>query len=117
MKIIKRIGIGFMGGFFPTASLLISIFHFAKIHSASGYDVVVILIMALLYLICAMMLYYGIGEFEETHRNTKHGEWIGTANLCGIEVLKCSVCGEEHARKATAFCCDCGAKMDGGKTE
>ena len=45
----------------------------------------------------------------------KHGEWIKVADLCGIEVLKCSVCGMEHPRNSTAFCCDCGAKMDGKK--
>lgn len=41
-----------------------------------------------------------------------HGRWIKVADLCGIEVLKCSVCGVEHPRLATQFCCDCGAKMD-----
>ena len=43
-----------------------------------------------------------------------HGQWIKVADLCGIEVLKCSVCGKEHPRLPTAFCCDCGAKMDKG---
>jgi hypothetical protein len=42
----------------------------------------------------------------------KHGKWIKVADLCGVEVLKCSVCGTEHPRIATAFCCDCNAKMD-----
>ena len=113
MKIIKRIGIGFVGGFFPTVSLLISIFHFAKIHSASGYDVVVILIMALLYLICAMMLYYGIGEFEENHRNTKHGEWVDN----GIQdsmLSECSLCGFPCGAYTFNYCPNCGAYMDGG---
>lgn len=43
----------------------------------------------------------------------RHGEWVKVADLCGIEVLRCSVCGAEHPRVATAYCCDCGAKMDG----
>lgn len=46
----------------------------------------------------------------------KHGEWIMVKELCGIEVLKCSICGTEHSRLPTAYCCDCGAKMDGGET-
>ena len=40
------------------------------------------------------------------------GYWIKIADLCGIEVLKCSVCGEEHPRKPSAFCPDCGVKME-----
>ena len=46
-----------------------------------------------------------------------HGELIKVADLCGIEVLKCSVCGMERPRNSTAFYCDCGAKMDGEKNE
>lgn len=42
-----------------------------------------------------------------------HGEWIKVKEVCGIEILKCSVCNEAHARTRTAYCCDCGAKMDG----
>jgi hypothetical protein len=42
----------------------------------------------------------------------KHGHWIKTDELVGIEFLKCSVCGETHPRMRTKYCCDCGAKMD-----
>ena len=42
----------------------------------------------------------------------KHGHWIKTDELVGIEFLKCSVCGETHPRIRTEYCCDCGAKMD-----
>lgn len=42
-----------------------------------------------------------------------YGRWIKVADLCGIEVLRCSACGREHPRLPTAYCCDCGAKMDG----
>lgn len=42
-----------------------------------------------------------------------HGHWIEVAILCGIEVLKCSVCGRSHPMRPTAFCGDCGAMMDG----
>lgn len=44
----------------------------------------------------------------------RHGKWVKVYRVCGIDVLKCSVCGGEHPRLATAFCCDCGARMDGG---
>ena len=44
---------------------------------------------------------------------TRQGYWIKVADLCGIAVLKCSVCGKEHPRLPTAYCCDCGAKMEG----
>ena len=47
----------------------------------------------------------------------KHGKWIKVTVLCGVDVLKCSVCGCEHPRRTTDFCCDCGAKMDGKETE
>jgi hypothetical protein len=43
----------------------------------------------------------------------KHGYWIKTDELAGIEFLKCSVCGKAHPRVRTEYCCDCGAKMDG----
>ena len=43
----------------------------------------------------------------------KHGRWVKVADLCGIEILKCSVCGKERPRTPGAYCCDCGAKMDG----
>lgn len=44
----------------------------------------------------------------------KHGYWIKTDELAGIEFLKCSVCGKTHPRARTEYCCDCGAKMKGG---
>ena len=43
----------------------------------------------------------------------KHGKWVKVAELCGVEVLKCSVCGVSRPRKLTKYCCDCGARMDG----
>ena len=46
-----------------------------------------------------------------------HGRWIKVHEWCGVEVLKCSVCGREHPRLPTAYCCDCGAKMDGGNED
>lgn len=52
-------------------------------------------------------------ESRPTVDPVKNGKWIKIADLCGVEVLKCSACGEEHPRKPTAYCCDCGAKMDG----
>lgn len=56
--------------------------------------------------------------FKEAAKYTEvaHGRWIKVADLCGIEVLKCSVCGKEHPRFPTAYCCDCGAKMDGDQS-
>ena len=41
-----------------------------------------------------------------------HGRWIKVHEWCGVEVYRCSACGREHPRLKTAYCCDCGAKMD-----
>lgn len=41
-----------------------------------------------------------------------HVRWIKVHEWRGLEVLKCSACGREHPRLPTAYCCDCGAKMD-----
>ena len=41
----------------------------------------------------------------------KRGKWEKVADLCGVEVLKCSVCGVERPRTKTKYCCDCGSKM------
>lgn len=40
-----------------------------------------------------------------------HGHWIKVKDVCGISILKCSICGIDRPREATAYCCDCGAKM------
>ena len=49
----------------------------------------------------------------------KHGYWIVVGRTeHGKSILKCSHCG--RARKnhgKSSFCCDCGAKMDGGNAE
>lgn len=59
-----------------------------------------------------------IAEIEKTDGvEVKHGSWIKVHELCGINILKCSVCNNYHPRLPTAYCCDCGAKMDGGKVE
>lgn len=41
-----------------------------------------------------------------------HGHWTKIAQLVGVDVLQCSVCGKSHPMRPTAFCADCGAKMD-----
>lgn len=43
-----------------------------------------------------------------------HGRWIEVTQMAGVTVFRCSVCGEEHPMIPSAFCGDCGAKMDGG---
>jgi hypothetical protein len=53
-------------------------------------------------------------EAEPVKHGRWDGRWVKVADLCGIDVLKCSVCGKEHPRLPTAYCPDCGAKMDGG---
>lgn len=56
-----------------------------------------------------------VDDWMDTHTETKettHGHWIKIADLCGIPVLKCSVCGGEHPRRHTdKYCVDCGAKI------
>jgi hypothetical protein len=42
----------------------------------------------------------------------RYGHWIKVADLCGVEVLKCSECGISHPRLRDAFCRDCGVEMD-----
>ena len=42
------------------------------------------------------------------------GEWSVVDKICGVEILKCSVCGKEHATLPKPYCCYCGAKMKGG---
>lgn len=46
-----------------------------------------------------------------------HGRWIEVAKMAGVAVLKCSVCGKEHPMLPSAFCRDCGAKMEGGQKQ
>lgn len=45
----------------------------------------------------------------------KHGEWIKVGKTeSGANILQCSVCGKVRRGIAkTAYCKDCGAKMDG----
>lgn len=44
-----------------------------------------------------------------------HGEWI-TFRGMHVNFYRCSNCGDYYSVK-TAFCCSCGAKMDGKETE
>lgn len=46
-----------------------------------------------------------------------HGRWIKVHEWCGVDVYRCSACGREHPRLKTAYCCDCGAKMDSERRE
>lgn len=52
----------------------------------------------------------GLGEKKEL-AEVVYGEWIEVASICGVKVLKCSHCKNEHPRLPTLYCCDCGAKM------
>ena len=49
----------------------------------------------------------------------KHGEWIVVGRTKSRSaILKCSNCGRiRKGHGKSAFCPDCGAKMDGGKAE
>ncbi len=41
-----------------------------------------------------------------------HGHWIEMADIAGIKILKCSVCGSQRPRISEYFCPSCGAMMD-----
>lgn len=58
-----------------------------------------------------------------------HGYWKETQQPCGwtdIACATCSVCGEDYPlgdygiddfKELSHYCCNCGAKMDGGKAD
>ena len=46
----------------------------------------------------------------------KHGEWIDNEIPCSM-LSKCSLCGYPCGAYTLNYCPNCGAKMDGGKTE
>lgn len=45
----------------------------------------------------------------------KHGEWITLEAEIGL--YSCSLCGHKILRAECNYCPNCGAKMDGGKTD
>jgi hypothetical protein len=55
----------------------------------------------------------------------KHGEWVekdcitesNRGRTIHYVTNKCSVCGKWNGRHKSNYCPNCGAKMDGGKTE
>ena len=50
----------------------------------------------------------------------KHGEWIYKTTYGQLDECNCSLCGQLMTTiegKRMNYCCRCGAKMDGGKTE
>lgn len=46
-----------------------------------------------------------------------HAEWIEIGVTCGIPILKCSNCGNEHLKLHENFCGYCGADMRKGGAE
>lgn len=48
---------------------------------------------------------------NEDVEEIKSGEWIEINSICGVSILKCPHCKNEHPRLPTLYCCDCGAKM------
>lgn len=55
----------------------------------------------------------------------RHGRWIPEAcesvskrnRLIEYRVYSCSICGRSNGRVKKKYCPNCGAKMDGGKTD
>lgn len=44
----------------------------------------------------------------------KHGRWIPTDRLGGMDWYCCNACSQYNATYRSPFCPNCGARMDGG---
>lgn len=57
------------------------------------------------------------GQFKNKadYAEVKYGEWITLEAEIGL--YSCSLCGHKILRAECNYCPNCGAKMDGGKTD
>lgn len=62
-----------------------------------------------------------IGLLEELPKvdaePVRHGHWIERYGIHDGTYYKCSVCNYNCSRAKENYCSDCGAKMDGGKSD